>query len=420
LPKIRLRRLDKFVTIRTPDEQVTVGDDLSEFGRFLCHVSPSDEKEIIRFFREVKALPKVVVASREDWLRHPLRSMGVQLSYWPLLPLTLWWGRHSTGSFLNRFKERQKIRPYMLVWNDDLSALANYYLFSFVHRQDMYTPQVTSLEFSRAFESRFRELGGQIRYQARVTKILVKGDRVVGVRLESGDEIYARATVSNADGYQTLFQLLGQEFVPESLAHLYATAPTFGSMLLISLGINTAVTENDAPARMITEWTTLENTSTSYSDLQIAPISYKIESLYNPNVAPPGKSVILVEATADYAEWKTLSRDKERYREAKDKAREIAINRAEKCFPQIKGKVEVADVATPVTFERYTSNREGSTQGWRMTPGMMRRMTLPFRPTRLPNFLMVGQWVSIGGGIPPCIMGGEKVADLVQKCLGQS
>jgi phytoene dehydrogenase-like protein len=417
LPLIKLRRLDQFETIITPDKQVTVGDDLSEFERFLCRVSPSDEKEIIRFFKEVKALPKMVVTSKEDWQRHPLGSIAAQLSYWPLLPLTLRWRKHSIGSFLSRFKKSQKIKPYMLVCADDLSALANYYLFSFVHRQDMYAPQVTSLEFSRAFESKFLEMGGHIRYRARATKILVKGDRAGGVRLESGDEVYARVVVSNADGYQTLFQLLGQEFVPKGLAHLYATAPTFGSMLLISLGVGTTLTENDTPARMISEWMTLENTSTSLSDLHIAPISYKIESLYNPSVALPGKSVILVEAAADYAEWKTLFLNKERYTEAKDKVREIAIRRAEKCFPQIRGKVEVADVATPVTFERYTSNREGSIQGWRMTPAMARRMNLPFRPTKLPNFFMVGQWVSVAGGIPPSIMGGDKVAGLVQKWL---
>jgi len=56
-------------------------------------------------------------------------------------------------------------------------------------------------------------------------------------------------------------------------------------------------------------------------------------------------------------------------------------------------------------------------QGWRMTPAMMRRMTLPVRPTGLPNLFMVGQWVFVGGDIPPSIMGGEKVAELVEKCL---
>jgi phytoene dehydrogenase-like protein len=79
--------------------------------------------------------------------------------------------------------------------------------------------------------------------------------------------------------------------------------------------------------------------------------------------------------------------------------------------------VEVADIATPVTFQRYAQNREGSIQGWKMTPAMVRRINLPWKATSLPNFFMVGQWVSVGGGIPPSIMGGAKVADLAVKAL---
>ena len=125
----------------------------------------------------------------------------------------------------------------------------------------------------------------------------------------------------------------------------------------------------------------------------------------------------MFEAVADYNEWKTLRQDSVRYKEAKQMAGEIAIRRAGNCLPQLKGKLEVIDVATPVTFERYTGNREGSIQGWRPTPEMMRRINLPWRPTSLPNFFMVGQWVSVGGGIPPSIMGGEKVASLVANYL---
>ena len=77
-------------------------------------------------------------------------------------------------------------------------------------------------------------------------------------------------------------------------------------------------------------------------------------------------------------------------------------------------------MATPVTFERYTGNREGSIQGWKMTPKMVRRMNLPMRPTRLPNMFMIGQWVYVGGGIPPSIMGGQKMADMVAKQLSRS
>ncbi|BAJ62788.1 oxidoreductase [Anaerolinea thermophila] len=59
----------------------------------------------------------------------------------------------------------------------------------------------------------------------------------------------------------------------------------------------------------------------------------------------------------------------------------------------------MVDVATPLTFQRYTGNWRGSFEGWLMTPkeGFLRmKKTL----TTVKNFYMVGQWVQPGGGLP--------------------
>ncbi len=417
LQEMKLKRLERFATVRTPDSEFTAGDDFDEFERFLCRLCPADEKKLMGFFKQVRSLPKMVMPSPEDRKRHPLKSLGMLMSYWPMLPLNWRYGKLTYEMFLHRFQEGEKIRPYLEAFADDHSVLINFYMYSWLYRKDLWAPQITSLEFSKAFASRFAAMGGEIRYRSKVAKILVRDGRVTGVRLENGEEISARAVVSNADGYQTLFGLLGREFVPPALKQLYETAPLFGSVLLISLGLGMQIAASDTPANVVVEWIAPGPASSKLADIQTAPLTYKIDSLYNTAVAPSGKSVILVEAGADYKEWESLRSSPDRYKEAKQKVQEIAISRAEKFFPQIKGKVEVVDVATPLTFERYTSNREGSIMGWKPTPAMMRRMSLPMRPTSLPNFFMVGQWTSAGGGVPPSIMGGEKVVGMVEKSL---
>jgi phytoene dehydrogenase-like protein len=54
-----------------------------------------------------------------------------------------------------------------------------------------------------AVERRYLELGGQIRYGARVEKVLVQDRRTLGVRLAGGQELRAGRVVSAADGYTT-------------------------------------------------------------------------------------------------------------------------------------------------------------------------------------------------------------------------
>jgi phytoene dehydrogenase-like protein len=72
------------------------------------------------------------------------------------------------------------------------------------------------------------------------------------------------------------------------------------------------------------------------------------------------------------------------------------------------------DVATPVTWERYTGNWRGSYEGWLPAPGSLlksMRKTLP----GLQSFYMAGQWVEPGGGMPAAAMSGRNVIQIICK-----
>ena len=58
-------------------------------------------------------------------------------------------------------------------------------------------------------------------------------------------------------------------------------------------------------------------------------------------------------------------------------------------YPGLAAQVEMVDVATPTTFERYTGNGKGNHQGWMDTTktfGLRMSKTLP----GLENFYMAG------------------------------
>jgi prolycopene isomerase len=57
------------------------------------------------------------------------------------------------------------------------------------------------------------------------------------------------------------------------------------------------------------------------------------------------------------------------------------------------------EAATPVTFWRYTGNREGSIMGHRPTRHNIRR-GLARVDTPVKRLLVGGQWAEYGGGIP--------------------
>lgn len=66
-----------------------------------------------------------------------------------------------------------------------------------------------SLDFVRPIERRYRSLGGCVTYRATVEEVWVENDQAVGVRLTDGSEHRADVVVSAADGYSTVFEMLG-------------------------------------------------------------------------------------------------------------------------------------------------------------------------------------------------------------------
>ena len=139
---------------------------------------------------------------------------------------------------------------------------------------------------------------------------------------------------------------------------------------------------------------------------------------FDPTLAPSGKTLLTVMFESNYPYWESLREDLPRYREEKERIAETVVGLLDRRFPGLAGDVEMRDVATPVTFRRYTGNWQGSFEGWLMTPEIV---TLNMSKT-LPGldcFYMVGQWVQPGGGLPSGAMTGRHVVQLLCKRDGQ-
>ena len=74
-----------------------------------------------------------------------------------------------------------------------------------------YYPLGGAFTIPRAFVRALRRSGGTIRLKSRVRRILLEGKKVLGVELESGEEIRAGVVVSNADPEATFGKMIGRD-----------------------------------------------------------------------------------------------------------------------------------------------------------------------------------------------------------------
>jgi phytoene dehydrogenase-like protein len=74
------------------------------------------------------------------------------------------------------------------------------------------------------------------------------------------------------------------------------------------------------------------------------------------------------------------------------------LKKAEELYPGLHSCIEVMEVASPATFERYTANTDGALYGFENTRRMYGEAKIPMT-THLPNLFQVGHWGKPGGGI---------------------
>jgi phytoene desaturase len=262
-----------------------------------------------------------------------------------------------------------------------------------------------SLAFVRSIEKRYKDLGGQVTYKATVEEILVEDNRAVGVRLADGSEHRADVVVSAADGFSTIFKMLGGRYVDEKIVSRYENWKLFRPMVMVSFGVAREFTDEPWLSMIV-----LENPFTA-GEQAIDKIAVRIFN-YSAAFAPPGKTVVQATFETEWDFWSELQRERPRYEAEKERVAAEILGRLEAHYPGISSLVEVTDVVTPYTTWRYTLNHKGAFEGWLPTPeAIMTRVerTLP----GLANFYMAGQWVMPGGGVPPCLYSGRHVAQLL-------
>lgn len=247
----------------------------------------------------------------------------------------------------------------------------------------------------RLIEDKIKELGGKIRFNARVERVLVEHDVAVGVQLTGGETIKADWVISAADGHATIFDLLGGQYVDAATRKMYDEKELFASYLQVSLGIARDLSEQPPMFTRI-----LESPMMVDPETELTNVGFRFFH-FDPSFAPPGKTAVTcILPTRNFKYWIGLRHDNPAvYHLEKHRVADAVIGMLEKRIHGVREAIEIIDVSTPATVFRYTGNWKGTMEGWLVVPGDSFK-PLPNTLPGLRQFVMVGQWVMPGGGLP--------------------
>jgi phytoene dehydrogenase-like protein len=261
-----------------------------------------------------------------------------------------------------------------------------------------------------AIASAAREAGAEMRTSAPVAQVRVRGGRAVGVVLESGEEVEARAVLASTDARRTFLGLLPPGTLEPAFEAELRRFRYRGSSGKVNLALDGLPSFTSLPGPgehlrgAISFSPSLDYLEQAYDDAKAGRFSRRpyvdvvIPTLVDPDMAPPGKHVM--SCFVQYAPYHLAAGTWDEQREAfGDAVVDVIAERA----PGIRERILHRQVVTPLDMERDVGLTEGNIfQGELSLEQLFFNRPLPgwsrFR-TPVPGLWLAGSSAHPGGGI---------------------
>ena len=257
-----------------------------------------------------------------------------------------------------------------------------------------------------------REAGATVRCDAEVASVLTRGDRAVGVRLTTGEEIRADRVLSNADPKRTFLGLCADADLPPDFVREVEAYSCMGTSTKINLGLSGLPHAKGQPRDGVQSYHRgiIEvNPFTEELDLQQARAAYGIAvedshvelcfpTVHDPSLAPEGKHVATIDVNSQPFHLREGTWD-----EIKETRADQVVAQLEQYFPGLSGLIEHRQVLSPLDMERVM----GLTGGHALHGDMAPHQLLFMRPVRgwaqyrtpLRGLYLCGAGTHPGGGV---------------------
>ncbi|WP_026733213.1 carotenoid isomerase [Fischerella sp. PCC 9605] len=253
------------------------------------------------------------------------------------------------------------------------------------------------------------QAGGKIKYQAKVTQILIEKGRAVGIKLADGQIYRAKRIVSNATRWDTFTKLILPDKIPpneKKWQQNYQKSPSF---LSLHMGVKASLlpAKTECHHILLEDW---ENMAAPEGTIFVS-----IPTLLDPDLAPAGYHIMHVFTPHWIDDWQRLSAKD--YEAKKEEAAGRIINRLEKIFPSLDAGLDYLEVGTPRTHRRFLG-REDGTYGPIPRRKLRGLLAMPFNRTAIPGLYCVGDSTFPGQGLNAVAFSGFACAHRIAVDLG--
>jgi phytoene dehydrogenase-like protein len=378
--------------------------DLRKLQAHFMEISPEDAPAIRRLVSEVKAFTKVempIVNIKGVKAAHPRKmSMGALLKMIPAIPKMGKAGKLSVTEYADTFRHPALRLLLSNVVPAEYNAMSLLFTIATLAAGDGGYPEGGSLAMTKRMADTFTGLGGKILYSTKADKIVTRNGAATGVNT-GGEALAADAVIITQETLAAAERLFDTPPKDEWLVKLKRDVKP-AACCFIGIGVRAKLSET--PMFEVPE------------PVRCGGFNYPVLGFYNysgyPGYAPEGCTALTTALIGDSYDFWKKARNEGRYEAEKRAVAEQVVRALCQKYPQAEGKVEVVDVATPLTYERYTGASKGS---WMSIMGKGDSMgaACPCTLEDTKSVYFAGHRTRLPGGLPGALVSGRDAAQMV-------
>ncbi len=237
--ELRWQRMPEvFERLVFPDFQFAIRAGEESFKADLKAAFPAEAKAIDRYLADIRRAASYIEVVGMRGTAPELLRAAVDALRGRARRLAL----RTTRSWLDEHVRDERLKSVLGArWGDfglppSQSAFLIHSLIARHYLDGAYYPVGSSARIAETAERELAACGGEVRVRAEVERVLIESGRAVGVRLASGEELFARAVISDAGARNTFLRLVPND-VPLSFREELRVTPPGLAHLSLYLGL---------------------------------------------------------------------------------------------------------------------------------------------------------------------------------------
>lgn len=269
---------------------------------------------------------------------------------------------------------------------------------------DLFYPKGGMQALADSFVECIQGYNGEVLLNAKVEKILIKDNKAQGITINE-NTFMADHIISDIDPWYLQNYLLEDEYKDQKYFQQLNQNTVGRSAFMLYLGAKIDIDASSCYLSYVPD-----NIPISGFNHDTTGIAILIPSLIDPSMAPKGMHTLIIEVPAPYSyknNWMSDANSRE-YELLIEEVSAAIIKSAENVIPNLSKRIFLRESATPISFEKLTYNRHGSTMGWTKTPRNMQKIW--GRKFPIQNLYQTGQWSGPFGGVLGSSLYGQEIA----------